>query len=42
MYEFFEKNALYVVLLITLIIWFGLFAYIFSVDKKLKRLEKEY
>jgi len=37
--EFLDKHSLYVVLIITLIIWFGLFFYIFKVDKKLKKLE---
>jgi CcmD family protein len=40
MYDFLEKNALYIVLLIALIIWIGLFFYIFRMDKKLKKLEK--
>jgi len=40
MYDFLEKNALYIVLLIALIIWIGLFFYIFRIDKKLKKLEK--
>lgn len=31
----------YIVLAITLIIWLGLFLYMFSVDKKLKKIEKE-
>jgi len=39
MYEFLEQNALYVVMLIVLMIWAGLFAYLFSIDKKIKELE---
>ncbi len=34
-------NAMYVVLLITLIIWTGIFVYIFRIDRKLSRMEKE-
>ena len=41
MYDFFEKNAMYIVLLIALIIWIGLFFYMFRIDKKLKKIEKE-
>jgi CcmD family protein len=41
MYDFLEKNAMYIVLLIALIIWVGLFIYIFRIDKKLKKIEKE-
>jgi len=40
-YEFLNKQSLYVVLLIALIIWIGLFTYIFKIDKKLKKLESE-
>jgi CcmD family protein len=41
MYDFLEKNAMYIVLLIALIIWIGLFFYIFRLDKRIKKLEKE-
>lgn len=41
LYSFFERNSYYVVLIITLIIWLGLFLYMMSVDKKLKKIEKE-
>jgi len=40
-YEFLNKQSLYVVLLIALIIWIGLFTYIFKIDKKLKKFESE-
>ena len=39
-YSFLERNSYYVVLIITLIIWLGLFLYMLSVDKKLKKIEK--
>lgn len=35
------QNSNYIVLAITLLIWLGLFLYMFSVDKKLKKIEKE-
>lgn len=39
MYEFLEQNAIYVVMLIVLMIWTGLFFYLFRIDKQLKELE---
>lgn len=39
MYEFLEQNALYVVMLIVLMIWTGLFIYLFRIDRKIKELE---
>lgn len=36
-----SQSSNYIVLAITLIIWLGLFLYMFSVDKKLKKIEKE-
>ncbi|RPI16321.1 MAG: CcmD family protein [Ignavibacteriae bacterium] len=42
LYSFLERNSYYVVLIITLIIWLGLFLYMLSVDKKLKKIEKEH
>ncbi|MFA5404482.1 MAG: CcmD family protein [Ignavibacteria bacterium] len=41
MYDFLEKNAMYIVLLIALIIWIGLFFYMFRLDKRIKKLEKD-
>jgi len=41
MYDFLEKNAMYIVLLIALIIWVGLFIYMFRLDIRIKKLEKE-
>lgn len=41
MYEFLETNSMYVVLLIVLIIWIGIFAYMMSVDKQIKNLESK-
>jgi CcmD family protein len=39
MYEFLEQNSIYVVMLIVLMIWAGVFGYIFRVDRKVKELE---
>ena len=40
-YNFLEKNSYYVVLIITLIIWLGIYLYMRSLDKKIGRLEKD-
>jgi CcmD family protein len=39
-YEFLDRNSYYVVLIITFIIWIGLFLYMRSVSKRIHRLEK--
>jgi CcmD family protein len=39
--NFLDKNSYYVVLIITIIIWLGLFLYMTSMDKSLKKLEKD-
>ena len=38
--EFLSQNSLYIVLFIVLICWFGIYGYLFSLDKKLTKLEK--
>lgn len=39
MHDFLEQNSLYLVLIIALVIWAGIFFYMFSIDKSLKKLE---
>jgi CcmD family protein len=39
--SFIEQNSYYIVLAVTLIIWLGLFLYMLSVEKKIKKIEKE-
>ncbi len=39
LYEFFEKNSIYLVLIIALIVWLFVFGYLLRVDIKLKRIE---
>lgn len=39
MYDFLEQNAIYVVMLIVLMIWTGLFFYLYRIDKQVKELE---
>ena len=40
MYEFLSANSLYIVLLIVLICWAGIFFYLVRLDKKIAVLEK--
>ncbi len=40
MMSFFEYNAIYVVLAITLVIWLGLAYYVNKLDVKVKELEQ--
>jgi CcmD family protein len=39
--EFLSENAIYVVLIIVLIVWAGIFFYMSSLDKRIKLIEKE-
>ncbi|PJA95884.1 MAG: CcmD family protein [Ignavibacteriales bacterium CG_4_9_14_3_um_filter_34_10] len=39
--SFFEKNSIYIVLFIVLVIWIGIFLFVNSTDKRLKSIEKE-
>lgn len=41
MYSFLETNSMYVVMLIVLIIWIGIFGYMWRLDNKVKKLEQE-
>jgi len=40
LFEFLNQNALFVVLIIALVVWFGIYLYLFRIDGKLKKLEK--
>jgi CcmD family protein len=39
--DFFSQNALYVVLLVTLAVWLGIYVYLLRIERKLKRLEDQ-
>lgn len=39
LYDFLETNSMYVVMLIVLIIWIGIFGYMWRLDNKVKKLE---
>jgi CcmD family protein len=41
LYQFLETNAIYIVLLIVLIVWIGIFLYLLNLDKRIKNVEKE-
>lgn len=38
---FLEKNSIYIVLFIVLVVWSGIFLFMFNTDKRLKEIEKE-
>ena len=38
--EFLEQNTLYIVLIISLMIWAGIVFYLFRIDSKVSKLEK--
>ncbi|MCX7798450.1 MAG: CcmD family protein [Melioribacter sp.] len=39
--HFLEKNSIYIVMFIVLVVWIGIFIFIWNTDKKLKEIEKE-
>ncbi|HMN49440.1 MAG TPA: CcmD family protein [Ignavibacteriaceae bacterium] len=41
MEQFLSQNAIYIVMIIVLIVWAGIFFYMLSLDKKIKKIEKE-
>jgi CcmD family protein len=41
MYDFLSANALYIVLIIVLICWIGIFSYLLKLDKKISKLEQQ-
>ncbi len=41
LYNFLSDNAIYIVLIIVLIVWTGIFFYMLSLDKRIKFVEKE-
>lgn len=40
MFEFLNQNQMYIVLVVTLLIWFGIIWYLVRVDKKVEQIEK--
>jgi len=41
LYNFLQNNAIYIVMIIVLIVWAGIFFYMLALDKRLKSVEKE-
>ncbi len=41
MKEFLSENSIYIVFLIILVIWLGIFLFMNSMDKRLKEIKKE-
>ena len=39
--SFLENNSIYIVLVIVLIVWTGIFVFLSNTDKRLKNIEKE-
>jgi CcmD family protein len=42
LYQFLQHNAIYIVMIIVLIVWAGIFFYLLNLDKRLKSIQKEY
>lgn len=40
-YSFLENNSIYIVMVIVLVVWAGIFLYLLSLDKRIKTIEKE-
>lgn len=40
-FGFLESNSIYIVMFIVLVVWFGIFLFVFNTDKRLKVIEKE-
>ena len=40
MYEFLNQNQMYIVLVITLLIWSGIIWYLVRIDRKIEQIEK--
>jgi CcmD family protein len=36
-----DKNAIYIVMIIVLIVWTGIFLYLYNLDKRIRNVEKE-
>jgi len=40
-YNFLSSNAIFIVMIIVLIVWIGIFTFLLNLDKRLKGIEKE-
>ncbi len=41
LYDFLQNNAIYIVMIIVLIVWAGIFFFLNNLDKRIKVVEKE-
>ena len=41
MQEFLSQNSLFIVLIVVLVVWAGVFGYMYRVDKKVRNLENQ-
>lgn len=39
--EFLSQNSIYIVMIIVMIVWIGIFSFLYNMERKIKRLEKE-
>ena len=39
--EFLSQNSLYVVLLIVLVVWFGIYGYLFTIERRIRQMEQQ-
>ena len=42
LYNFLNNNSIFIVMIIVLIVWAGVFLYLFNLDKRIKSIEKEF
>lgn len=40
LFNFLENNSIYIVMLIVLLVWLGIFTFVYNLDKKVKKLEE--
>ena len=40
-YSFLSENSIFIVLFIVLVVWSGIFFFLYNTDKRLKAIEKE-
>lgn len=40
--EFLQNNSLFIVLIITVVCWIGIFFYLLNIDKKIAKLEEKF
>lgn len=41
LYDFLQHNAIYIVMIIVLLVWAGIFFYLNNIDKRIKSVEKD-